>query len=53
MGRTPIRRKIDLEGFLANQIYSEEVNLIKMYRQAPTDIQNAVKVILSNYDNFK
>ena len=53
MGRTPIRRKIDLEGFLANQISSEEVNLIKMYRQAPTDIQNAVKVILSNYDNFK
>ena len=46
MGRTSIRRKVDSEGFITQQITSDEVNLINAYRKAPSETQQAIRLLL-------
>lgn len=52
MGRSSIRRKIDLEGFVANNVSSEEVDLICAYRNAPKETQQAIRLLLLKEKNY-
>lgn len=53
MGRTDIKRRIDLEGFIENSISSAEISLIKSYRQAPEPTKKAIDVLLGIDDKEK
>lgn len=46
MGRTPIRRRIDLEGFISSEISSREIKIVKAYRKAPQPTQTAIDLLL-------
>lgn len=46
MGRTPIRRRVDLEGFIPSEITTQEISLIKAYREAEPTTQKAIKTLL-------
>lgn len=46
MGRTDIKRRVDLEGFIKNSISSDEINFIKAYRNAPKTTKIAINVLL-------
>lgn len=46
MGRTPIRRRIDLEGFISSEISSREIKIVKAYRKATQTTQTAIDLLL-------
>lgn len=50
MGRTPIRRRIDLEGFISSEVSSQEIKIIKAYRKAPATTQAAIDLLLGIKD---
>lgn len=46
MGRTPIRRRVDLEGFISSEVSSREIKIIKAYRKATPTTQTAIDLLL-------
>lgn len=53
MGRTSIKRRVDLEGFIENSVTSNEISMIKAYRQAPEPTKKAIDVLLGIDDKEK
>lgn len=46
MGRTDIRRRIDIEGSIQEEINSKEIEMIKAFRIADTQTQKAICTLL-------
>lgn len=46
MGRTNVRRRIDLEGSIHEGINSNEIEIIKAYRKADESSKKAINVLL-------
>lgn len=51
MGRTPIRRRVDLEGFISSEITTQEISIIKAYREASETTRKAINTLL-NLENL-
>lgn len=52
MGRTTIRR-IDLEEFITSKVSSQEIKIIKAYRNAPSTTKAAIDLLLGIGDSKK
>lgn len=46
MGRTTIRRRIDLEEFITSEVSSQEIKIIKAYRNASSTTKAAIDLLL-------
>lgn len=51
MGRTTIRRRIDLEEFITSKVSSQEIKIIKAYRNASSTTKSAIDLLLGINDS--
>lgn len=47
MGRSDVKRSVDLQGVIDNSISSEEVGLLAAYRKAPIKDKTLINIILN------